>query len=274
MKRFVATWFSATLILLSAFAADKPALSVIDTQSMPWQHGGLRLSKNWALKILEDDTTTGRRVAIAYLPAGLVSHEGRHYHQFQQWFYFLHGDIPVFDFTSPEQKQARVNILREGYFVDRPAGSMHGDPGPGDPVSQEGSMFVMWLENSLPSKQVPFEGPYPTGMEYKDDHILDTRAVIWAKETDGSLSKRLSPNVRLVLFPPGWKGSKIASVLTSALVIYGSASLEANNGGSFSIHEGSYIRQPAGEPARLESGDVGCELLEWSEAVRQTVASQ
>jgi len=272
---YVLTCIICATMVQTCLAADMNQVTVVDTQSMPWQHGGLRLSKNWALKIVEDDPKTGRRVAIAYLPAGLVTHEGRHYHQFRQWFYFLHGDIPVFDYTSPQQKKARVNILREGYFVERPVASMHGDGGPGDPVSQEGSMFVMWLENSLPSKQVPFDGPYPTGVDYKDDTIIDTRAMSWSQESGGSMSKRLSPTVRLVLFPPGWKGAKSASALTSSLVLYGSASLEST-GTSLAIHEGSYIRQPGGEVVQLQSGDVGCEMLEWSEAPGsgQAVASQ
>jgi hypothetical protein len=265
MKRLLAALLFATLVSLCALSDDASHTTVVDTQSMPWQRGGIRLSKNWALKILEDDTTTGRRVALAYLPPGLVSHEGRHYHQFRQWFYFLHGDIPVFDFTSPEQKKARMNILREGYFLDRPAVSMHGDGEESDPRPQAGSMFLMWLENSLPSKKVPPEGPYPEGTEYRDDRIVDTRAMDWSKESDGSMTKTLASNVRLVFLPPGWSGSRAPSSLLSAFVIYGSGALHAS-GADFTLRDGSYLRQPAGESAKVESGDVGCMLLEWYEA--------
>lgn len=261
MKRQLLLWVAAFLLTSLASGESRSQTVVLDTASMPWESGALRLSSDWQMKVLEDDPTTGRRVALAYLPPGRVSKEKRHYHQFRQWFYFLQGDIPVFDYISPQQKKARVNILRQGYFLDRPVASMHGEEG--NPRSQAGTLFLMWLGSSAPIVDVPFEGPYPD-IEYKDDRIIDTRAMDWLEQPDGTMIKTLAPDVRLLLLPPGWQGAWNPPSFRSAFVLSGEGTLEAV-GLTFGLRYGSFIRQPAGETAKAKAGEVGCLLLEWYE---------
>jgi len=261
LMRF-ATCYTIVLLLfltLGAAAQTTSHTNVIDTQSMPWEKGpALRLSDDWRLKVLDRDA--GRRVALAYLPPERVSKERRHTHRFRQWFYFLQGDTPVFDYQSPDQKKARLTILRQGYFLDRPPGSVHGEEG--NPRSQAGFLFLMYLGTSAPVINIPDEGPVSPGIEWKDDHIVDTRAVDWNKNPDGSLTKDLAFDVKLVLLPPGWRGSETPKYLRSAFVISGSGSLQAS-GSSFTLRDGSFIQQSAGEQAQTEAGEVGCMLLEW-----------
>jgi mannose-6-phosphate isomerase-like protein (cupin superfamily) len=246
-------------LALGAAAQTTARVNVIDTQSIPWDKGpAFRLSDDWRLKVLDHDA--GRRVALAHLPPERVSKEKRHTHRFRQWFYFLQGDTPVFDYQSPDQKKARLTILRQGYFLDRPPGSVHGEEG--NPRSQAGFLFLMYLGTSAPVINIPDEGPVPPGIEWKDDHIVDTRAMDWNKNSDGSLTKDLAFDVKLVLLPPGWRGSETPKYLRSAFVISGSGSLQAS-GSSFALHEGSFIQQSAGEQAQTEAGEVGCMFLEW-----------
>ncbi len=246
-------------LVLGAAAQTTGHTNVTDIQSMPWEKGpALRLSGDWRLKVLDHDA--GRRVALAYLPPDRVSKESRHTHKFRQWFYFLGGDTPVFDYQSPDQKKARLAILRQGYFLDRPPGSVHGEEG--NPRTQAGFLFLMYLGTSAPVINIPDEGPVPPGIEWKDDHIVDTRAMDWNKNPNGSLSKDLAFDVKLVLLPPGWRGSETPKYLRSAFVISGGGSLQAG-GSSFALHDGSFIQQPAGEQAQTEAGEVGCMLLEW-----------
>jgi mannose-6-phosphate isomerase-like protein (cupin superfamily) len=257
-------WLAALVLLLlsgvSVSAQGNGQTIVVDTQTMPWERGALHLSSDWVMKVLENSAMNGRRVALAYLPPGRVSKEKRHFHQFRQWFYLLDGDIPVFDYTSPEQKKARINVLRKGYFMERPSHSMHGEEG--NPRSQGGTLFLMWLGNSLPIVEVPFEGPFPQDVAYEDDRMVDTRAMDWIVQADGTLIKTLAADVRLLLLPPSWKGTWVSPSLRSVFVISGSGTLHAA-GALFGLRDGTYIRQPAGEPAEAVAGEVGCLLIEW-----------
>jgi mannose-6-phosphate isomerase-like protein (cupin superfamily) len=247
------------LFVTVAAAQTEPRTTVLDTQSLDWDKGpALRLAGDWRLKVLDRDA--GRRVALAYLPPQRVSPERRHTHRFRQWFYFLQGDTPVFDYQSPEQKKARVTILRQGYFLERPPGSVHGEEG--NPRSQAGFLFLMYLGSSAPIINIPDDGPVPPGVDWKDDHIIDTRALDWQKQPDGALMKTLSFDVKLLLLPPGWRGSQSPKYLRSAYVLSGGGSLDAG-GSKFSLREGSFLQQPAGEPVQITAGEIGCMLLEW-----------
>ncbi len=260
--RFVSlcTFVLLMLVGLPAPAEAPPHTTVIDTQSMKWDKGpALRLAGDWRLKILDHDA--GRRVALAYLPPARVSPERRHTHRFRQWFYFLQGDTPVFDYQSPDQKKARLTILRQGYFLERPPGSVHGEEG--SPRSQAGFLFLMYLGSSAPIINVPDDGPIPPEIDWKDDHIVDTRAMDWAKAPDGSLTKDLASDVRLVLMPPGWHGVVRSKYLLSRFVISGDGALQAG-GEKFVLRDGSFVQQPAGEEAQVDAGEVGCLILEWN----------
>jgi mannose-6-phosphate isomerase-like protein (cupin superfamily) len=267
LREFCALW--TVLVVTCAFGQTSSQVKVLDTQAMPWEKGpALRLSADWRLKVLDHDA--GRRVALAYLPPGRVSKERRHTHRFRQWFYFLQGDTPVFDYESPDQKKARLTILRQGFFLERPSGSVHGEEG--NPRSQAGFMFIMYLGTSAPVIDIPDEGPVPPGIEWKDDHIVDTRAMDWTKDSDGFGTKQLAPDVRLVLLPPGWHGATQTQYMRSVFFIYGRGSLQAGES-KYDLRDGSYIQQPSGEPVQTECGEVGCLLLEWYEQPQSATGS-
>src|SRR5207248_7384112 len=121
--------------------------------------------------------------------------------------------------------------------------------------------------------KVPLEGPFPEKVEYKDNRILDTRSMEWAKANDGTMHKVLSPTVRLTFFPPAWKGPRIVSGVTAALVIYGDGALQAS-GTAMPLRQGSYIKQPQGDSVLLDVGDVGCEILEWTDGTQTRDAAR
>ena len=213
---------------------ERPDLTLLDTREMPWEpFSGLAGGK---VKILSRDQEGNATVMLVWLPPGElpgVALPHRHYHRtIREFSYVLSGELPHWEYADAEQQQGDIVVFREGFFMERLPGSIHGlEPGP---TSEAGCLLLMWRDgvgNWLDEPQAAEETidvPYGEGGERRppatpppsapgvvlareDVTILDTRAMPWEPFAgcNGVQVKVLArddagePRVTLVYMPPG-----------------------------------------------------------------------
>lgn len=208
----------------------------IDTRELPWEEfDGLEGGK---IRVLARDADGNASVMIVSLPAGelpSVALPHRHFHRsVREFSYVLSGELPHWEYESAEQNRGDLVVFREGYFMDRKPGSIHGlERGMS---SATGFEVLMWRDGvgnwvdepefAQETADVPYADPEATGateptiagadengvvIDRPDLTLLDTRQMPW-ESFDGlpngkvkvlSRSEDGTPIVMMVWLPPG-----------------------------------------------------------------------
>ncbi len=122
---------------------DRPDVTVLDTRAMAWEEfEGLAGAR---IKVLSRDDQGEPAVFLVWLPPGRLISElpHRHYHRsVHEYGFTLSGELPHWEYANAEQQQGDLIVFREGYFMHRRPGSLHGlEPGPTSPT---GCVVLMW----------------------------------------------------------------------------------------------------------------------------------
>lgn len=147
---------------------DRPDLTLLDTREMEWEEfSGLKGCK---VKVLSRFPDGHAMIFLVWMPPGSpipVEHlPHRHVHKTTSEFAFvLSGELPHWEYESAEQKHGELVIFKEGFFMHRKPGSLHGlEPGP---ESQTGCLILFWrdavgnwLDDPNAAEESP-EVPYP-----------------------------------------------------------------------------------------------------------------
>jgi hypothetical protein len=74
---------------------------------------------------------------------GLSDLPHRHYHRtVREYGFTISGELPHWEYENAEQEDGELVVFREGYYMDRAPGSLHGlEPGP---TSAVGCVVLMW----------------------------------------------------------------------------------------------------------------------------------
>jgi quercetin dioxygenase-like cupin family protein len=219
---------------------ERADLLLLDTREMPWEDfDGLAGAK---VKVLSRDERGNAMVMLVWLPPGElpgVALPHRHYHRtITESTFLLSGELPHWEYESAEQDHGEMVRFREGYFMERRPGSIHGlEPGT---TSATGCVVLMWRdgvgnwlsepEAGVETVDVPYDrgasapesgggdrsGTEPgdgpgTVVRRRDVTILDTRAMPWLpfEGLRGAQVKVLARDERgdhrviLVFMPPG-----------------------------------------------------------------------
>lgn len=214
---------------------DWPDLRRVDTRALPWEDfPGLTGTK---IKVLSRDAEGNPMVFLQWLPPGKlpgVDLPHRHYHRtVREYAFVLWGELPHWEYRDADA-QGEMVLFREGFFMDRRPGSIHGlEP---SATSAIGCVLLMWRDGigtmldepdvEEETVDVPFgsatpgSAPTTTGMptgpdgvvlERPDVTLLDTREMPW-QEFEGlagarvkvlSRDERGNGMVWLVWLPPG-----------------------------------------------------------------------
>jgi hypothetical protein len=216
---------------------DRGGVTWTDTRDMPWgQFDGLGSAK---VKVLHVDDE-GRPLAfLVWMPPGDLGVEipHRHYHATtHEWAYTLAGDLPHWEYASADSDESQLVVFREGYYMDRSPGSIHGlEEGVN---SDTGTTILFWRDNvgnwldepnaAEETLDVDFASPetlkrksrgdalaatYGDGtvLQRDDLRIVDTREMFWDAYDglSGTKIKVLSrdaedlPSTSLIWLPPG-----------------------------------------------------------------------
>ena len=147
---------------------DRPDLRLVDTRTMVWEDfPGLKGCK---VKVLSRFPDGHAMIFLVWMPPGspipteLLPH--RHVHRTTSEFaYVLSGELPHWEYEDASQKEGELVVFKEGYFMHRKPGSLHGlEPGP---VSDTGCLILFWrdgvgnwLDDPNAAEESP-EVPYP-----------------------------------------------------------------------------------------------------------------
>lgn len=207
----------------------------IDTRAMPWAESAE--SPGVKIKVLARDNDGRPATFIQWIPPGGVPAlvpPVRHYHRsVAEYAYVLSGELPCWEYADAVDRHGDLVVLREGYFVERESGAVHGfEPGI---ASSTGATIMCWREGAgtmvgepefvtetvdvpYPDDWAPIDAPSPLDpapdgvvLERAGIRILDTRAMEWtpwggptgmkarilARHPDGD------PSVFLIWLPPG-----------------------------------------------------------------------
>ena len=133
-----------------ACVRNRGGVTWLDTREMAWETMPM---PGWVHRVLVRDEAGDPSVTINYhaprreesgspLPAG----RHRHYHRSTREFnYLVAGEGVTWEYTSPEDTDGEVFHSKQGYFMDRAAGSIHGTR-TGQPNSATGQILVCWRE--------------------------------------------------------------------------------------------------------------------------------
>jgi hypothetical protein len=146
------------------------SVRVLDSERMPWeplpsqpeiedQSTGIVRE----MKTLFENKETGDHLLIIQAPPGAPGGT-THYHTFHEWAYRLMGDFTNNEYTSPDQRKGILMQFREGWFLDRPAYSLHGGE-KGRKESQIGQQVLIMEEGGGNIGVIPGETWYSE--EYK-----------------------------------------------------------------------------------------------------------
>lgn len=156
------------------------AVRVLDTDRLSWERLDI-----WDRKVLFENKETGDHLMIISIPPGWPGGLS-HYHTFHEWAYALSGDLTNNEYTSPDQRLGVLMQYREGYFLDRPAYSLHGGE-KGRLESQVGGSVLIMEEGGRTISVIPGTPGYSE--EYKQvklwsvPRIIDTIGMIpWEPE--------------------------------------------------------------------------------------------
>jgi hypothetical protein len=178
----------------------RPDLTLLDTREMAWEPcpgipGGNQ-------KVLSRDANGVPCVQLTWIPPGLSHAEpSRHYHQtVRERGLVLFGELPMREYASPDDERGRPVVFRQGYYMDRAPGSVHGiDP---DVSSAVGFVMLDWrtgpgtylLEPGADRETVVLpasreiddttplcaaDAPAGTVVDSGKLRLLDTRAMAW-----------------------------------------------------------------------------------------------
>jgi hypothetical protein len=183
----------------AATIVDRPDLTLLDTREQPWE--GMDGIAGGKQKVLARDEQGAPSVQLTWIPPGLLSEKPeRHFHRtVHERGYVLFGELPMREYASPDQEHGRPVVFKQGYYMDRGPGSVHGlDPAVVSPV---GFLMLEWrtgpgtylLEEAarhetvvLPAAYEPDETPAcpaesaaGTIVDSGKLRLLDTRAMPW-----------------------------------------------------------------------------------------------
>lgn len=118
-------------------------LRLLDTRELPWEpHMGIPGGLQKTLSRAADGTSL---VQITWIPPGLSAGGApeRHFHRtVHERGLVLFGDLPMREYLSEDDVHGRPVLFREGFFMDRRPGSVHGvDP---HLTSQTGFVMLEW----------------------------------------------------------------------------------------------------------------------------------
>lgn len=258
------------------------ALTIVDSRSMPWE--GHILHKGSLRKILSVDPSTGGYVHLRYFPPGAADQTARVYHStVRESFFFLSGDYPCWEFTSPAVRDGRILTFRQNTYMDRRPMGLHARP-PGV-HSETGSEMLMWCSHGgnfdadpKETIRVPFEGDFAKfGNDFTDPLVVETDTLPWQPHARAGLKLRFiadsSANeagpVALVYLPPGWLEAPSRAQFVPGVgrqffyVLWGSIGVRAN-GQEQKLGTGSYVEwQPSSKIAfgSIPVADEGCVML-------------
>ena len=252
------------------------------------------------MKLLHENADGDPMVMMAWLPPGdldiPIPH--RHYHAtVYEHAYHLSGDLPHAEWPAADADHDLV-VFREGYFLDRRPGSIHGM----DAVYSDTGCIILcwrsklgnWLDEPGAEEEtltVPFERPVPRRtyddriradrqgvvVARPDAHILDTREMPWEPlgTVKGARVRVLArdgagaPTVRMVFLPPG--NSAVEPLPTGAedhectMVLEGELTV-AGDDGPLVARVGYFMNRPAGAPEGLVpagTSETGAVVLQW-----------
>jgi len=97
-----------------------------DTNEMNWQPHPIL--KGWLVKRLADHEGI-TQISILHMPAGWIDQRnlGRQMRtKFRQFWYVLSGEMPIWYYKGTNQRQPELAMLRNGYFVELPPGTVLG----------------------------------------------------------------------------------------------------------------------------------------------------
>lgn len=125
---------------------ERDDLRLLDTRAMPWEDfSGIEGGR---IKVLKRNERGDADIMMVWLPPGelpSVELPHRHYHStVHEYALCLSGDMPHWEYENAEQARGDVVVIREGVFMDRAPGSIHGlEAGQ---TSATGSVVLMWRD--------------------------------------------------------------------------------------------------------------------------------
>jgi hypothetical protein len=248
----------------------------IDTRAMDWERfPGLDVAR---VKVLHEAQDGIPAIMIVWLPPGDLGIELPHRHQHvtvHENSFVIGGDLPHAEFADPDSDDHEVVLFREGYFMDRRAGSIHGN----DFIfSDAGCTILCWASGTgnwlhepgaeTETLEVPFHGRFAP-KQWSDSRspqlgsgvvldregalILSTRDMAWEPlgTLEGARQRILvrdgegEPTARIVFLPPGEE--PVDALPTSdgdwefAYLIEGEIPV-----GDTVVKAGGFMRRPAG----------------------------
>jgi hypothetical protein len=147
---------------------ENPGLKILDTRAMEWEEHPGKTGIWW--KVLLRDANGDPVVSLQWAPPDSDATEipRRYHHQtLAEWAFVVSGERPIWEYSDAEQADGDRVVLREGYFLDRKPGSIHGFE---ERVSTPGMgvVFLVWqagsglLKGERGYEAETFPVPYPT----------------------------------------------------------------------------------------------------------------
>jgi len=269
-------------------------MRTMDWGTFPGLGGGL-------VKVMHVDEENVPYVMAVWMPPGElpVEYPHRHYHaSVYEHAYHLGGDLPHGEWSGPDDDHELV-IFREGYFLDRKPGSIHGLD---RMYSDTGAIVLSWRSgtgNWVDEPDAPTEtlnvdidtdafvsktgdqvtrGAARTGvvLDRSGARVLDTREMDWDPLGDGAARVRVltrdhagEPTVRIVFLPPGEES--VLALATGpedhefATVLEGEYTVPGADG-PLRIKEGYFMNRAPGAPQGLVAAGpsvTGAVVLQW-----------
>jgi len=144
----------------------RPDVTILDTRKVPWlPFPGLAGAK---VKVLARDANGDDRVTMVHMPPGLRpgARRHRHFHRtVREFALVLSGELPHWEYEDADRADGELVRFREGFFMDRRPGSIHGNEC--TVTSPTGSVLLFWRDgtgNWLDEPNAPqetVEVPYP-----------------------------------------------------------------------------------------------------------------
>lgn len=123
---------------------EREDLRIVDTREMAWEpHDGIPGSQ---IKVLSRFPDGQAQTSLLWLPPGELPELGlphRHYHRTaHEFIYVLEGECVIWEYADAEQLEGDLVRAREGFFMDRAKGSLHGIES--SYYSPTGSIVLEW----------------------------------------------------------------------------------------------------------------------------------
>jgi hypothetical protein len=289
---------SETVSAADAVVAAADGITWTDTRAMDW--GVFPGLGGGNVKVLHVDDDGVPVVMIVHLPPGdlgvTIPHRHHHVTVYEQAFH-LAGDFPHAEWATAESDH-EVVTFRDGYFLDRKPGSLHGlDHMFGD----TGAVVLSWRsgpgnwidEPNAAEETIDVDFDQPFIGKGLDDvirgragdgivldragaRIIDTREMAWQPVDDSAVRVRIlsrdaagEPTVRMVFLPPGQVAAppmatgegehEFALILEGQLVVAGAD-------GPAVVKQDGFMNRAPGAPEGLvpvAPSPTGAMLLQW-----------